>query len=123
MITTARMFLPTAALALLTGCATPPASPNQPPAGPSAVLHFADLGGIRDWRSADNGEAILIEGRRGQWYRATFFGRCTSLPFTDTIAFVTDATGDLDKFSAVLTADERCYFRSFERAPAPGAEQ
>lgn len=122
MITTARMLLPVMALALLAGCATP-SSPNEPPAGPSAVLHFADLGGIRNWRSADNGKAILIEGRRGEWYRATFFGRCTSLPFANTIAFATDTTGDLDKFSSILTRDERCYFRTFERVPPPDAEE
>lgn len=118
---TARMILPVAAAALLAGCATQ-TSPNEPPDGPSAVLRFADLGGIRDWRSVDNGKAILIEGRRGQWYRATFFSPCTSLPFANTIAFATDSTGDLDKFSSILTRDERCYFRTFERAPDPDAE-
>ena len=113
------------ALALLAGCATQSnrSSPNEPPAGPSAVLHFADLGGIRNWRSVDNGKALLIEGRRDQWYRATFFGRCTSLPFATTIAFATDTTGDLDKFSSILTRDERCYFRTFERIPDPDAEE
>ncbi len=119
---TARMTLPVAAAALLAGCATQ-TSPNEPPAGPSAVLHFADLGGIRDWRSVDNGRAVLIEGRRGQWYRATFFSPCTSLPFANTIAFATDATGDLDKFSSILTRNERCYFRTFERVPDPDGEE
>lgn len=117
----AKMLLPVAALALLAGCATQ-SSPNEPPAGPSAVLRFADLGGIRNWRSVDNGKAVLIEGRRGQWYKATFFSPCTSLPFATTIAFATDTTGDLDKFSSILTRDERCYFRSFERVPDPDAE-
>lgn len=119
---TTRMILPVAAVALLAGCATQ-TSPNEPPADPSAVLHFADLGGIRDWRSVDNGRAVLIEGRHGQWYRATFFSPCTSLSFANTIAFATDATGDLDKFSSILTRDERCYFRTFERVPDPDAEK
>lgn len=122
MKTTARMLLPMAAAALLAGCATQ-TSPNEPPDGPSAVLRFADLGGIRDWRSVDNGRAVLIEGRRGQWYRATFFSPCTSLPFANTIAFATDTTGDLDKFSSILTRNERCYFRTFERVPDPDAEE
>jgi len=122
MKTTARMLLPVAAAALLAGCATQ-TSPNEPPDGPSAVLRFADLGGIRDWRSVDNGRAVLIEGRRGQWYRATFFSPCSSLPFANTIAFATDTTGDLDKFSSILTRNERCYFRTFERVPDPDAEE
>ncbi|WP_405228245.1 DUF6491 family protein [Lentisalinibacter sediminis] len=119
---TVRMILPVAAVALLAGCATQ-TSPNEPPAGPSAVLHFADLGGLRNWRSVENGRAILIEGRRGQWYRATFFSPCTSLPFASTIAFATDTTGDLDKFSSILTRNERCYFRTFERLPDPDEEE
>jgi hypothetical protein len=34
-----------------------------------AVIRFADLGGIEDWR-ADGDDAILIEGRNDRWYRA-----------------------------------------------------
>lgn len=116
-----RLILPVAALVLTAGCATP-TSPNEPPSGPGATLHFADLGGIRNWR-ADGNEAILIEGRRDQWYRATFFSPCPDVRFANTIAFVTDTTGDLDKFSSILVRDRRCYFRSFERIPDPDEEQ
>ncbi len=119
---TARALSALAAVVLLAGCASQ-SSPNEPPPEPGAVLRFADLGGIRDWRSVDNGKAVLIEGRHGQWYRATFFGSCTSLPFANTIAFATDATGDLDKFSSIVTRNERCYFRTFERVPAPDGEE
>lgn len=116
----ARTLMPAMVLALIAGCAVQQ-SPNQPPPGPGAVLHFADLGGIRNWR-ADGKDAILVEGRRGQWYRATFFGPCPEIRFATTIAFVTDTTGDLDKFSSIVARGDRCYFRSFERIPDPDAE-
>lgn len=115
-----RILIPAAALALSAGCATTP-SPNEPPPGPGASLHFADLGGIRNWR-ADGDEALLIEGRRGQWFRATFFSPCPDVRFANTIAFVTDTTGDLDKFSSIIARGRRCYFDSFERVPDPDAE-
>jgi len=86
-----------------------------------AVIHFADLGGIENWR-ADGPDAILIEGRNKGWYRATFFGSCIGLQFAETIGFVTDSGGDLDRFSSLLVDGERCWFRTFEKlavAPEP----
>ncbi len=116
-----RLSLPVVALALAAGCATTP-SPNEPPPGPGAVVHFADLGGIRNWR-ADGNDAILIEGRRGQWYRATFFSPCPEVRFATTIAFVTDATGSLDKFSSIIARGDRCYFRDLERVAPPDDDE
>lgn len=83
-----------------------------------AVLRFADLGGIQDWRATDDG-ALLVEGVNGNWYRATFWGPCYELRFTDTIAFVTNPPGDLDKFSSILADGNRCWFRTFEKVEKP----
>lgn len=84
-----------------------------------AVIELANLGGIRDWRPAGSADAILIEGRNGQWYRATFMNHCPQINFHDTLGFVTDATGDLTRFSSVMAGDQRCYFRTFERTAPP----
>lgn len=84
-----------------------------------AVIHFAAVGGIRDWRAVDNGDAILIEGRNGMWYRATFFNYCPQVQYRETLAFVTDSTGDLTGFSSVLAGDRRCYFKTLERTNDP----
>lgn len=84
-----------------------------------AVIHFASVGGIRDWRVADDGDALLIEGRNGLWYRATFFNYCPEIRFQEALAFVTDATGDLTKFSSVIADGTQCYFKSFERTSDP----
>lgn len=79
-----------------------------------AAIHFADLGGVENWK-ADGSTAILIEGRNHRWYRATFFGPCPSLRFASTIGFVTEPSGDLDRFSSILVDGERCWFKTFDR--------
>ena len=86
---------------------------------PRAVIHFVDLGGIESWQ-ADGNEAMRIEGRNRRWYRATFMGPCIGLRFADTIGFVTDSSGSLDRFSSILVEGERCFFRTFEAIEAPG---
>lgn len=95
----------------------------EPPvhAAERAVLRFADIGGIRDWQAAENGDSLLIEGRNRQWYRATFWGSCPEINFSTTIGFVTSQpTGDLDGFSSVIAEGRRCFFRTFEETAAPG---
>ena len=81
-----------------------------------AVIDFVSLGGIEDWR-AEGADAMLIRGRNGSWYRARFFGPCIGLRFRESVAFVTDGTDRLDRFSSVLVDGERCWFRSFEKIP------
>lgn len=112
-----------ALLACLLGLATTPHAEEgeekkSEESSDRAVIHFADLGGIRDWR-ADGSDAILIEGLNGRWYRATFFGPCIGLRFQESIGFVTDPGGSLDRFGSILVDGQRCWFRTFERIPAP----
>jgi hypothetical protein len=84
-----------------------------------AGIPFADLGGIRSWR-ADGDRGIYVQGRRGQWYYAEFFGPCIGLRFSDQVAFITNAgTAQLDRFSSILVDGERCHFRSFEEIEGP----
>jgi hypothetical protein len=86
-----------------------------------AVMHFADLNGIRDWRPDEDGQsdAILIEGLNGQWYRATFWSSCPEINFVPGVAFVTDTLGNLDRFTSIIADGHRCYFRTFQRTSDP----
>jgi hypothetical protein len=86
-----------------------------------AVLHFADMNGVRDWRPdpAADDEAILIQGRNGDWFRATFSAPCPELKFAHAVAFVTDTLGNLDRFTSIIVGGERCHFRTFERTGDP----
>lgn len=79
-----------------------------------AVLHFADMHGIRSWRALQDGN-LLIEGRNDKFFVATFFGPCPELRWASAVGFVTDATGDLTKFDSILVRGERCHFRSLEQ--------
>ena len=88
---------------------------------PPAVVRFADLGGIRNWRGLREG-GLLIEGRRQQFYLATFFGVCLNLRTADAVGFVTDATGSLTQFDSIVVDGERCKFRTLQRVPPEMAE-
>ena len=85
-----------------------------------AVIHFAELDGIRDWRAAGtDSDAMLIEGRNGQWYRATFWAPCPEIHFAPAVAFVTDTNGDLDRFTSIIADGARCYFKTFDKSGDP----
>ncbi len=91
-----------------------------------ASIEFVSLGGIDNWR-AEGDQAMLIKGLNGNWYRAEFFAPCSGLQFRDRVAFVTDGTDRLDRFSSILVRGERCWFRSFEKidpeAPIPSSSR
>jgi hypothetical protein len=86
-----------------------------------AVIHFADLNGIRDWRPAadDDSDSIFVEGRNGQWFRATFWMPCPDIHFVPAVGFVTDTLGNLDRFTSIIVDGKRCYFKTFERTTEP----
>jgi hypothetical protein len=84
-------------------------------------------GGIRNWR-ADGNDALYVEDQHRQWYRATFFASCLGLPYAETIGFVTDAGGALDRFSSIVVRDPglgatECHIRTLDEVPPPGSEQ
>jgi Family of unknown function (DUF6491) len=88
-----------------------------------AAIHFVDYGGIRNWR-ADRDDALYIEGRNRRWYKATFFGPCHGLRFSDTIGFVSDSGGTVDRFSSIVARGPghgtmECHFRTFSEVPSP----
>ena len=98
-----------------------PARAEESPAAPTrkpAVIHFADLNGIESWKP-ESADAILVEGRNHSWYRARFFGPCFGIQSTESIGFVTDPTGNLDRFSSILVDGQRCFFASFDRVDPP----
>ncbi len=83
-----------------------------------AYIPFAAMGGIRSFRVLDD-RTLLVEGTNRQWYRADLFGTCFGLRGSEAIGFVTGHDGHLDRFSSILVAGDRCYFRSFVEVDAP----
>ena len=96
-------------------------SPSEARPEPPATLHFADLGGIRNWKVLREG-GLLIEGQHHQFYLATFFGSCPRLRTAESVGFVTDATGSLTQFDSIIVDGEQCRFRTLQRVPAEMVE-
>jgi hypothetical protein len=84
----------------------------------SARIPFAAMGGIQDWK-ADGDKGLYVESLNHKWFYARFMSPCTGLKFRDRVAFMTEPGGELDQFSAVVTGDQRCYFKSFAPSAPP----
>jgi len=89
---------------------------------PRDYIFAVNHGGIRSWRP-DGRDGLLVEGRRGEWYRATFFGYCDDLRFHTHIGFVASPGDRLDKWSAIKVDGMKCQFKSFEPVAAPVAKK
>lgn len=83
-----------------------------------AQIHFANLGGIRSWRAAGK-DALYIEGRNRQWYFARLLGSCSGLEFATAVGFVTEPSGEFDRFSAILVDHKECRVMSLVKSDPP----
>jgi|NOAtaT_7_FD_contig_51_3747892_length_416_multi_2_in_0_out_0_1 hypothetical protein len=87
---------------------------NSANAATPNAISFANFGSIKDWK-AESSRSMIITTTSGDKYRATFMNRCHSLPYSETVGFVTSPGGSLDNFGAVLVRDQKCNIRSLER--------
>ncbi len=83
-----------------------------------AHIHFVHLGGIQSWHAAGD-EALFIEGRNRQWYYARLMGPCRGLDFATVVGFVTEPTGEFDRFSAILVDHQECRVMSLVKSAPP----
>lgn len=93
-------------------------SSDAAPMKKSVAISFIDLGVVTDWQP-EGQEAILIETIHKRWYRAEFVSPCVSLPWQQSVGFVTSPKGQLNRFSSIVTDTERCHFRNLEEIPNP----
>lgn len=91
--------------------------PNERRAS-TASIPFANLGGIRDWRATSD-DTLYIQGRSGQWYRASLLGDCQGLRFEQSIGFVIEPSGSFDKFSSILVNGHECPLTSMTKSAGP----
>lgn len=104
---------------LIVGALVNTARANEPEK--RAMIPFATLGGIKDWR-ADGDKGMYIQGIvGGKWFYVTFFGFCPDLRFSDRVAFVTEPGPELDKFSSIFVNGTQCSFRTFAASAGPVA--
>ncbi len=94
------------------------AQAGEAPKSAEASIPFVNHGGIKDWRD-DGRDAIYIQDRHGQWYRATFMAPCFDLPFAETIGFETRGPDTFDKFGTVIVRGRQCAVTSLAKSSAP----
>ncbi|HZC86102.1 MAG TPA: hypothetical protein VE266_03850 [Steroidobacteraceae bacterium] len=83
--------------------------------GPAAFLNRADM---RDWL-ADGEHGLWIQAGNLRWYYARFAGICHGVNSTNSLAFDTRASDNIDQKSAVIVpGGTRCSVQSF--APSGG---
>jgi hypothetical protein len=98
--------------------------PVPPPAStiataPAEEVQIAFAGqNIWKWQVLDN-NTLLIQDRGRRWYKATLWGNCISLPFAQTISFVSNPNGTFDRFSSIRFGGQRCPLRSLVATTAP----
>src|SRR3546814_21018186 len=83
-----------------------PSWAEETPPSTEASIPFVNHGGIRDWRDSGR-DAIYVQDQHRQWYRGTFIGPCTDLPFTEAIGFETRGPDTFDRFGSHIVRGER----------------
>jgi hypothetical protein len=111
-------------LALLAAPAVAAPAAAAPPAAPSddVRIPFVARGGILRMEPAGE-EALYIQDRHRDWYRATLNGPCYGLTRTLRIGFDTRGSSNFDRFSTILVGDERCQIQSLVASGPPPSKR
>jgi len=106
------------ALAAATSVAADSAA-KAPARPPEATIPFAAHDGIENWE-ADGNKGLWIQARDHHWYYAKLFAPCPGLPFHESLGFKFGPSGELDRWSEVITRDSgRCSFTSLVASAGP----
>lgn len=116
----ARSSLLATALALAGAtCVAADAAATQPAHPPEATVPFAAHDGIDNWE-ADGNKGLWIQVRGHRWYYAKFFAPCPGVQFHEGLGFRFGPSGELDRWSEVVTRDTgRCPFTSLVASDGP----
>jgi hypothetical protein len=89
--------------------------------GSETYIPFANHGGVLDWHVVDD-TTLLIQDIHGQWYVAKVIGPAFTLPSTEHLGFVTEPSGTLEKFSAIIVRGQRFPIISLTLTDPPAAK-
>jgi hypothetical protein len=115
------------ALAALAALATPAATfaagqdatPHATPTPRETSIPFVSFGNIYSFQ-ADGDDAVYLQNRARQWYRATFNGPCNNMPFAVRIAVDTRYGGSqLDRTGRIYVDGEQCWIASLVKSDPP----
>jgi len=96
---------------LLCGVSFTAAQAADAPKVKQAAIHFADNGGIYDYKAV-NDHMLYIQSRDRTWYRAELFGPCSGLQFATGIGFEPEPGGDFTKYGSVVVGGLKCKVQS-----------
>jgi len=117
-----RYFLPLAAIALIPVSAqaeeTTAETAETAPTHTRDYIAFPDQGGVRDWQAEDS-DAVYLQDRQKNWFRAELISTAPDLPFVQYIGIDAGGSGRLDKFGAIYVDGRRYPFKSFEPVAGP----
>src|SRR3546814_16221248 len=95
-----------------------PSWAEETPPSTEASIPFVNHGGIRDWRDSGR-DAIYVQDQHRLWYRGTFIGPCTDLPFTEAIGFETRGPDTFDRFGSLKGRGPRRELSSSVKRASP----
>lgn len=75
--------------------------------GQEAVIHFANRGGIYDYKPV-NDQLLYVQSRDRSWYRVELLTGCDGLNYALGIGFQPEPNGDFTRFSHVVVDGQRC---------------
>jgi Family of unknown function (DUF6491) len=87
------------------------------PRGPDRRF-AAPFGGVRSFQ-ADGSEAVYLQDRQRNWYRAELIGPCQGLPWAFGIAIDNRGSSTVDRFSTLIVEGDRCKIESLTRSGPP----
>lgn len=89
---------------------------------PQVSIPFANRGGVRDWVVEDDSN-LLLQDRRGQWYRAKLLAPATYLAFSSSLRFATGPSGTLEALDSVIVRGQKYPIVSLIRIDPPALKK
>jgi hypothetical protein len=110
------LLLATVLLAAPAGAAPPQAGSGD------ARIAFPNRGGIVRMQ-ADGDDALYVQDRHQDWYKAQLYGPCYGLSRALGIGFDTRGSSDFDRFTTIVVGGERCPIQSLSRSGPPPSKR
>jgi hypothetical protein len=91
-----------------------------PRSGERADIPFAAYNGIRTFTSERQGRGVYLQDNRRNWYYASFFSRCTELPYAIGVGFKTfGGSSTLSRGDTIIVRGDACKIADIVRSGPP----
>ena len=91
-----------------------------PRSGERADIPFATYSGIRTFTPERQGRGLYLQDNQRNWYYATFFSRCTELPYAFQVGFQTFGNSStLSRGDTIIAGRDTCRIADIVRSGPP----